>query len=80
MGFVSGTAGQQLDRGLSEGDALLAGVAWALQSDLCFEDVARWGVATGTAAATREGVSVGTRAEVEVLYGKVRVTNTSIRM
>jgi len=54
------------------GDALLAGVAWALQRGLPLEEMARWGVATGTAAAMREGVSVGTRAEVEALYEQVR--------
>jgi fructose-1-phosphate kinase PfkB-like protein len=36
------------------------------------EEIARWGVATGTAAAMREGVSFGTRAEVEALYRQVR--------
>jgi len=55
------------------GDALLAGIAWALQHRLPLEEVARWGVASGTAAALREGVSVGTRTEVETMYQLVRV-------
>lgn len=55
------------------GDALLAGVAWALEQGLSLGEIARWGVATGTAAAVREGVSVGTRAEVEALYGQVQI-------
>jgi 1-phosphofructokinase len=55
------------------GDALLAGIAWALKERLRFEEVARWGVAVGTTAARREGVSVGTRAEVEALYEQVRI-------
>ncbi len=55
------------------GDALLAGIAWALERGLPLEEVARWGVATGTAAAVREGVSVGTRAEVEALYEQIRI-------
>jgi fructose-1-phosphate kinase PfkB-like protein len=55
------------------GDALLAGVAWALQRGLPLEQVARWGVATGTAAAMREGVSVGTRAEVEAIYEQIDI-------
>lgn len=50
------------------GDALLAGITWALRRELPLEDVARWGVAAGTAAAMREGVGVGSRAEVEGLY------------
>jgi 1-phosphofructokinase family hexose kinase len=56
------------------GDALLAGIAWALaRQGLALEEIARWGVATGTAAAMREGVSVGTKAEVEALYEQVRI-------
>jgi 1-phosphofructokinase family hexose kinase len=54
------------------GDALLAGLAWALERGLALEELARWGVATGTAAAAREGVSAGTRGEVEMLYEQVR--------
>lgn len=55
------------------GDALLAGVAWAVQSGACFEDIARWGVAAGTAAAMCDGVGVGTRAEVKALHAQVDV-------
>jgi fructose-1-phosphate kinase PfkB-like protein len=36
------------------------------------EEIARWGVATGTAAAMQEGVSFGTRAEVEALYEQIQ--------
>ena len=54
------------------GDALLAGIARALERGLPLEEMARWGVATGTAAAVREGVSVGTRAEVETLYEQIQ--------
>jgi 1-phosphofructokinase family hexose kinase len=70
------------------GDALLAGIASALAGPstplsacpehsrrehvLPLEEIARWGVAAGTAAAVREGVSFGTRAEVEVLYEQIR--------
>jgi len=67
------------------GDALLAGIAWALacpepaegwsrrERGLHLEEMARWGVASGTAAAIREGVGVGARAEVEALYEQVRL-------
>lgn len=55
------------------GDALLAGLVWALEHGLPLEETARWGVATGTAAATCAGVSAGTRAEVEALYKQIRI-------
>lgn len=55
------------------GDALLAGIAWALARDLPLEEVARWGVAAGTAAAMRPGVGVGTLAEVRVLHKEVQI-------
>lgn len=58
------------------GDALLAGLAWALERGLPPEEMARWGVASGTAAAMREGVSVGTLAEVEALCESVQTGQT----
>ena len=64
------------------GDALLAGIAGALarserregEHRPALEDIARRGVAAGTAAAVREGVGVGTRAEVEALYQQVQTS------
>ena len=53
------------------GDALLAGVIWALEQDRSLEEVARWGVATGTASAMGIGVAAVTRAEVQALYEQV---------
>jgi len=53
------------------GDALLAAVAWALERDLPLEELARWGVAAGTAAAMSEGVAIVTRVEVQALYEQV---------
>jgi len=61
------------------GDALLAGVIWALGQGLSLEDVARWGVAAGTASALGEGVSVGTRAEVAAIYARVQIETTRSR-
>jgi 1-phosphofructokinase family hexose kinase len=55
------------------GDALLAAVAWALARHIALEEVARLGVAVGTAAAMSEGVAVVTGAEVEALYEQVTV-------
>lgn len=53
------------------GDALVAGLLFALDDARPLHEVARWGVASGTAAAMRQGVAVGTRAEVEALYAQV---------
>lgn len=59
------------------GDSLLAGVVWALQRGLPLMEVAAWGVATGTASARREGVSVGTWAEVQAVHSQVEVVDLS---
>jgi len=58
----------QVRNPVGAGDALLGGLAWALERRLPQDEVARWGVAAGTVAAMRDGVSVGTRAEVQALY------------
>ena len=55
------------------GDALVAGIVWAVSEGLSLAEIARWGVASGTAAAVRKGVSVGTRHEIETLYAHVRL-------
>jgi 1-phosphofructokinase family hexose kinase len=57
------------------GDALLAGLIWAMArgGPQTLAEMARWGVAVGTAAAMREGVSFGTPAEVAAVYERVRV-------
>ena len=49
------------------GDALLAGLLWALPRGLSLEESACWGAACGTAAALLPGTAVGTLAEVEAL-------------
>ena len=56
------------------GDALLAGIAYATSQDLPLDEMARWGVAAGTASAIRDGVDVGTSAEVQALYEQVHTT------
>jgi 1-phosphofructokinase family hexose kinase len=55
------------------GDALLAGVAWALEQRLTLAELARWGVASGTAAAMRAGTASAPRDEVAALYAQVQV-------
>jgi 1-phosphofructokinase family hexose kinase len=63
--------GGQARNPVGAGDALLAGVIWALEQDRSLEKVARWGVATGTASAMGIGVAAVTRAEVQALYEQV---------
>ena len=53
------------------GDALLAGILYALHHRLPLPDVARWGVAAGTAAAMTPGVGVGTLADVRALVDQM---------
>jgi len=55
------------------GDALLAGIAWALEQRLGLAELARWGVASGTAAAMRVGTDSAPRNEIEALYAEVQV-------
>ena len=58
---------------IGAGDAMLAGVVWALQSNNNGNDVLRWGVACGAAAASLDGTAVGPRSLVESLAQTVRV-------
>lgn len=64
----------QVSNPTGAGDSLLAGIVWALQQGLPLQDVARWGVAAGTASAMRDGVSVGSRAEVEAIYQQTLIS------
>ncbi len=64
----------QVSNPTGAGDSLLAGVAWALQQGLPLQDVARWGASAGTASAMRDGVSVGSRAEVEAIYQQTLIS------
>jgi 1-phosphofructokinase family hexose kinase len=75
----------QVRNPVGAGDALLAGIAYALASSgeaegPTLEQMARWGVAAGTAAAMREGVSFGDRAEVEALHAKLQVDRQSLSL
>jgi 1-phosphofructokinase family hexose kinase len=53
------------------GDALLAGLLYALHRGFPLPDMARWGVAAGTAAAMTSGVGVGRLGVVSALVAKV---------
>jgi 1-phosphofructokinase family hexose kinase len=61
------------------GDSLLAGVVWALQQELPLAELAAWGVATGTASAMRDGVSVGSRAQVEAVLTRIEVVDLKLQ-
>jgi 1-phosphofructokinase family hexose kinase len=56
------------------GDALLGGIVFALDKGWSMMDLANWGVASGTAAAMHEGVSVGSYEEIHKLVPQITVT------
>lgn len=58
---------------IGAGDAMLAGLVWALQKNLNGKDVLRWGVACGAAAASLDGTAVGSFPLVESLTANVRI-------
>jgi 1-phosphofructokinase family hexose kinase len=55
------------------GDALMAGLAWGISQGLPSSEVARWGVAAGSASAARAGVAIFSRAELETMAERVSV-------
>lgn len=58
---------------IGAGDSLLAGLVWAMENGLSLTEIARWAVASGTAAAMEKGTGVCTRAVVERLLGRIEV-------
>ncbi len=54
------------------GDAMVAGLVWALTQGFDDADVARWGVAFGTAAASLPGIEFGERAALEAVYAQTK--------
>lgn len=58
---------------IGAGDAMLAGTVVAAIPGLGLESIARWAVATGTAAAMQEGTGIGGREDIEELVGQVRI-------
>ena len=59
---------------IGAGDALVAGLLWAVSEQCDPIETARRAVACGTAAAMQEGTEVGGRALVAELLGKIEVT------
>jgi len=55
------------------GDALMAALAWALDHELPLDEMARWGVAAGTASAMRGRVGFDDVREVENLLPAVEI-------
>jgi len=62
---------------IGAGDAMLAGLVWALQKNLGGSDVLRWGVACGAAAASLDGTAVGSLPLVESMASDVRIGDRS---
>jgi 1-phosphofructokinase family hexose kinase len=58
---------------IGAGDALVAGMIWGFCNNYAGEDVIRWGVACGAAAASLAGTAMGSRSLVESLAGQVRI-------
>jgi tagatose 6-phosphate kinase len=68
-GFVRVRAPQiKCKNTVGAGDALLAGIVWALERGLPLEEAARWGVACGSAAAALDGTNFAPLEAVEQLY------------
>jgi len=53
------------------GDALLAGALWAWGKRMPPEEIVRWAVASGTAAAMEKGTGMSTLARIQGVYGQV---------
>ncbi|OGO59241.1 MAG: 1-phosphofructokinase [Chloroflexi bacterium RBG_19FT_COMBO_47_9] len=58
---------------IGAGDAMLAGMVWALQMNLTGNEVLKWGVASGAAAASLDGTAMGSSLLVETLAADVRI-------
>ncbi len=52
---------------IGAGDAMLAGLVWAAQKSLPADEILRWGVACGAAAASLDGTAVGTLKQIETI-------------
>ena len=59
---------------IGAGDALLAGLVWALDQGHAPDEALTWGVACGAAAASIEGTGVGTAEYVAALVPEVRLS------
>lgn len=55
------------------GDAALAGIIYALSHGAALDDVARWGAASGTAAAMKPGTALGSKAEIKQMLEQIQI-------
>lgn len=55
------------------GDALVAGLVWALNDGCSLPESLTWGIASGTAAASLDGTAVGSRELVQDFRGRVTI-------
>lgn len=62
---------------IGAGDALVAGLVWALSRDDSGPEALRWGVACGAAAASLEGTAMGPRSLVKTLVRQVQPISVS---
>jgi 1-phosphofructokinase family hexose kinase len=62
---------------IGAGDALVAGLVWALSRDYGGPEALRWGVVCGAAAASLDGTAMGSRSLVENLARQVRLVPVS---
>jgi 1-phosphofructokinase family hexose kinase len=62
---------------IGAGDALVAGLVWALSRDYGGPEALRWGVVCGAAAASLDGTAMGPRSLVEDLVRQVRLVPVS---
>ena len=60
---------------IGAGDAVVAGLVWALSRDYGGSEALRWGVACGAAAASLDGTAMGPRSLVETLAWQVRIVS-----
>jgi 1-phosphofructokinase family hexose kinase len=62
---------------IGAGDALVAGLVWALSHSYSSPEALRWGVACGAAAASLDGTAMGSKSLVESLVRQVRLVPVS---
>lgn len=62
---------------IGAGDALVAGLVWGLSHGHSSAEILCWGVACGAAAASLDGMAMGSRSLVENLAGQVCVVSVT---
>ncbi|MCW5966662.1 MAG: 1-phosphofructokinase family hexose kinase [Bryobacterales bacterium] len=60
------------------GDALAAAFVWAMEQGMSMPEAARWGVAAGTASATKPGLNFANREETEAILPDVTARRVEV--